>query len=93
MALGVVDLQSHVGAPLLQCRESAAYHLWLALQHDIISVGCTRVSGQVFEGGLQHQRKQQVSRRVSLAHACAAQHWRFVRVRPLARLGHTARTH
>ena len=40
------------------------------------------MSGQVFEGGLQHQREQQGSQRVSLAHACAAQHWRFVRVRP-----------
>ena len=60
MALGVVDLQSYLGVPLLQCKEGSAHRLWFALQQDIICVGCTRsvcvVSGQVFEGRLQHQR-------------------------------------
>ena len=36
MALGVVDLQSHLGAPLLQCKEGSAHRLRFALQHDII---------------------------------------------------------
>ena len=34
IALGIVDLQSHIGAPLLQCRESSAYRLQFTLQHD-----------------------------------------------------------
>ena len=36
MALGVVDLQSHLGAPLLQCKEGSAHRLRFALQHDSI---------------------------------------------------------
>ena len=38
------------------------------------------VSGQVFEGGLQHQREQQGRKRVSLSHSGTAKHWRLVRV-------------
>ena len=40
------------------------------------------VSGQVFEGGLQHQREQQGPKRVPLSHSGTAKHWRLVRVRP-----------
>ena len=82
VALGIVDLQSHIGASLLQCRRSASYCLRFALTHDsidIISVSRTRgvcvVSGQAFGGGLHHQHEQQGSQRVPLAHACAAVHW------------------
>ena len=82
MALGVVDLQSHLGAPLLQCKEGAAHRLWFVLQHDIICVGGTRsvcvVSGQVLEGGLQHEGEQQGPKRVPLSHSGTAKHWRLV---------------
>ena len=63
MALGVVDLQSHLGAPLLHCKEGSAHRLLFTLQHDISCEGCTKsvcvVSYQVFEGALQHKREQQ----------------------------------
>ena len=40
------------------------------------------VSGRVFEGEMQHQRKQQGPKRVPLSHSITAKHWRLVRVCP-----------
>ena len=78
MALGIVDLQSRLGAQLLQCRERPEQRLRFAVQRDNIGVGCTKgvrvVSGQVFECGQQHQREHQGPMRspsVTLLHSSA----------------------